>query len=48
LKIDLYGSPHVLADRMVAAAEAAATDIEKLRLWFPQGFGALYEDLRGW
>jgi len=52
LKTDLYGSLHVSIKHetqvMIARAAEAATDLARLRNWFPAGFGALYENLRSW
>jgi hypothetical protein len=52
LKHELYGTSHpslaAETEAMSMAAKRLALDISIIERLFPQGFGALLHDLRGW
>jgi len=52
LKVELYGNDRpaieILREKAIESAERLAEDLEPLEEFFPQGFGCLIKELRGW
>lgn len=52
LKVELYGNDRpaieILKEKAIESAERLVEDLEQLEKLFPQGFGCLINEIRGW